>query len=137
MKAIETDAVVGEGCTALIILKDTGVKYTAQCGGTGCTHPEAEGYLLGLGDFMQDFDTCEYGCNYMDRDVKYQYELMNAVNEYCEKNGGALGDAIRFDESRITEAQEGWMPVILNGVWPYHNVIFQNDKGFIHNFNCD
>jgi hypothetical protein len=62
---------------------------------------------------------------------------MEAFNAYCVSEGGPLGNAIRFDESRISEAQEGWIPVVLNGKWPYHNVTFENDRGFLHNWNCD
>ena len=134
---IEVESVVGEDSTALIVLHATGVIYTAQCGGMACTHPKAEGYVLSLGSFMQDFDTCQYGCLYIDRDEKHQRELMAAVNKYCNMDNSSLGKVIRFDESSISQAQEGWIPVILNGHWPYHNVTFDNDSGFIHNLNCD
>jgi len=54
---IGVEAVMSEE-TPLIILKETGILYTAQCGGIGCTHPQADGYVLGLGKFAQDFDDC-------------------------------------------------------------------------------
>jgi hypothetical protein len=135
MKAIEIESVVCDG-TALIVLHPTGIKYTAQCGGMGCTHPEAEGYVFGLGKFMQDFDTCEFGCHYMDRDVKYRNALRDAVNQYCQDNP-PFGNWIRFDDSRINEAQEGWIPVVLNGSFGFPEITFNGERGFIHNFNCD
>lgn len=99
-------------------------------------HPEAEGYLLSLGSFMQDFDTCEYGCLYIDRDVESQKKLRDAVNEYCEDNQ-PYGDLMRFDDSRILEALEGWIPVVLNGSLRFPEITFNGERGFIHNFNCD
>lgn len=136
MEAIEVESVVGEDQTALIVLKNTGVTYTAQCGGLACMHPKAEGYVISLGTFMQDFDTCEYGCCYIDQDEGHQNELMEAVNAYCN-NELPIHRMIRFDESRKSEALEGWIPVILNGHLRYQGVTFENDRGFIHNFNCD
>lgn len=136
MTLIEIESVVGDN-TALVVLAPTGVKYTAQCGGMACTHPEAEGYLLNLGGFMQDFDTCEYGCLYIDRDERHQKELRNATNEYCEDDDSIWGDVMRFDDSRITDAQEGWIPVTLNGSLRFPEITFNNDRGWVHNFNCD
>lgn len=37
----------------VIIESPTGVIYTNQCGGTACTHPEAEGFLVLL-DYFDD-----------------------------------------------------------------------------------
>jgi len=135
MKAIDVESVVGEQ-TALIVLKETGVKYTAQTGGIGCYHPESEGYVISLGSFMQDFDTCVYGCFYIHLDIESQERLMKAVNRYCETNA-PIGRVIRFDESRISEAMEGWIPVILKGSLMFPDINFNGEKGFIHNFNCD
>ena len=135
MTLIEIESVVGDD-TGLVVLAPTGIKYTAQCGGMACMHPEAEGYLLSLGSFMQDFDTCEYGCLYIDRNVESQKKLRDAVNEYCEDNQ-PYGELIRFDDSRMSEVMEGWIPVVLNGSLRFPEITFNGEKGFIHNFNCD
>ena len=135
MTLIEIESVVGDD-TGLVVLAPTGVNYTAQCGGMACMHPEVEGYLLSLGSFMQDFDTCEYGCLYIDRKIESQKKLRDAVNEYCEVNK-PYGDLIQFDDSRMSEAMEGWIPVVLNGSLRFPEITFNGEKGFIHNFNCD
>lgn len=137
MISIDVDAVVGYHSTALIVCASTGIFYEAQCGGMACTHPKAEGYVISLGDFMQDFDTCEFGCFDMDQDPLNRIELMEAANKYCASGESSFHKAIRFDYDRIEEAQEGWIPVKLNGKFRFPEIEFVNEIGFIHNFNCD
>lgn len=116
--AIALDRVVSEGETAIIVTAPTGIKYTAQCGGIGCTHPEAEGFVFSLGSFAQDFDQCALGCVYlhgMDREVKEEFasKFNQYVNDYVSANQTHF--TMCFDFDNIDLLQEGWIPVVFVG----------------------
>ena len=134
-KVIEVFRTVGWDNTSLIILEKTGVYYTAQCGGVTCTHPEAEGYVINLGAFADDFDDCSYGCCYIPENPHRRMDLANDFNEYCEKGTRNWIYQISFDFERIEETQEGWLPVVLNG--ELDGMKLNNVKGIIHSGNCD
>lgn len=124
--------------TALIILKRTGVHYSAQCGGIGCTHPTVEGFVFAIGEFAQDFDDCSFGCHYISGDHDVQMKLGSAFDAYCVEKCKDWRWQIRFDFERVAEVQEGWIPVICNGVVDqFYDFALINAKGFIHNGNCD
>lgn len=134
--SIGVDSVLYDS-TPLIILRETGIFYTAQCGGVSCTHPTAEGFVVSLGNFAQDFNDCAFGCQYISRDPVAQLKLAKAFDEYCIKEMQGMRFEIRFDFERINELQEGWIPVIINGFLSDCDVEFSNAKGIIHNGNCD
>lgn len=139
MIVIDVDHVVNDN-TALIVLENTGVYYTAQCGGIGCSHPRAEGFVLQIGEFAQDFDDCSYGCSYLNLpSYKGQREkLANDFDLYCQEQTRSWRWKIRFDFDRLDEIQEGWLPVIINGVLDeFEGTKFNNQKAIIHNGNCD
>lgn len=136
---IDVDDVVDE-YTALIVLAKTGIKYTAQCGGMGCTHPEAEGFVLPLAEFAQDFDDCSYGCwnlQYPEFEEN-RNNLAIDFNTYCRiklKKYRWQHIDIQFDMSRINQLQEGWIPVLMSG--KYLGIEFDNTQCIVHNGNCD
>lgn len=137
-KVIDIEYVVGEDQTALIVLEKTGVFYTAQCGGLGCTHPEAEGFVINVGRFASSFDTCKYGCSYLDMPecAEDRKTLAADFDNYAKEETKSWRWKIAFDWSRIDETQEGWIPVLLNG--KVEDMFeFENSPGFIHNGNCD
>jgi len=136
---VPVDLVTGD-LTTLIILRSSGIFYTAQCGGIGCTHPSAEGFAIAVGEFAQDFDDCSFGCHYIsDADNGEARQLLGeAFDKYCLEKCDGWRWNIRFDFDRVAEVQEGWLPVIVNGVIDeFYDFAFQNAKGFIHNGNCD
>lgn len=136
-KKIKIDVYVVTGNnTPLIINHPTGVFYTAQCGGIGGTHPEAEGFVIGIDNFLQDFNDCAYGCSYIGQDSELQTRLANALDEYCKIMCEYWGFKIRIDFDRLNEIQEGWFPVIVNGRVS-DGFFAENAKGYIHNGNCD
>lgn len=129
---VELDRVCKEDETPLIISHPTGVFYSGQCGGMSCRHPEFEGYVIGIGDFGQDFDTCQFGCLYMDDEDKIK--LSDAFDELCKETEKWIYK-IKVDRDRLNEMMEGWIPVIING--KMDSVVFENTKGIIHLPNCD
>jgi len=139
-KIVSLERVVGWDDTALVLLKKTGVWYTAQCGGVSCTHPHAEGYAISIRDFAQDFDDCSYGCQYIGHkdNSEARMKLGKDFDTYCREKTKSWKWSIRFDFERVEETQEGWLPVIVNGmVDDFDDFIFENERGFIHNGNCD
>ena len=139
-KIIDSSYVIGTDDTALIVCMDTGIHYTAQCGGVGCTHPKAEGFLISVGKFAADFDTCKYGCSNLDlpESEDQRKQLATDFDKYAAEYTKSWRWKISFDWSRIDETQEGWIPVLLNGkLDDFEEFEFVNTPGFIHNGNCD
>lgn len=135
---IEIDSVIPAGHTALIVLAPTGIRYTAQCDGIACSHPQAEGFVLNAGVFAADFNTCRYGCaglSCVDSD-ELRRKLAEDFDKYAKEKTAYWRYKIRFDWSRIDETMEGWIPVVLNGKLE-DDLEFQDTPGFIHNGNCD
>lgn len=136
---IDIRSVVGE-LNAIIILHPTGIKYTAQCGGIGCTHPQAEGFAISVGNFGEDFNDCSYGCAYLDAPdmEEARKKLGSDFDDYCLDHTKSWRWNIRFDFDRVDEVQEGWIPVILNGkLDPFEDYTFQKTKAIFHGGNCD
>lgn len=134
---VPIDSVCGES-TPLIILKNTGVFYTAQCDGLNCSHLAAEGYVISIGNFAGDFDECSFGCSYISQDLEVQMKLGDAFDLYCIERCDGWRWKIRFDFERVKEVREGWIPVICNGtVDDFYDFELVNAKGIIHSGNCD
>ena len=124
--------------TPLIILKHTGVFYTAQCGGMECQHPQAEGFVIGIGMFAQDFDDCSFGCQHIHHEPKRQKKLAEAFDAYCRERTKNWRWKIRADFERTHEFMEGWLPVIVDGMFDdFYRTYFDNLRGIIHTGNCD
>lgn len=127
---IDVDSILPDR-PALIICLPTGIKYTAQTGGIGCDHPEAEGILLSLSPVLEDFDDCSYGCSHLWEMEVARLKLADDLDTFfIDKNY----NHIKIDRERLTELAEGWWPVIyslsMGGVpGPF--------KGYIHTGNCD
>jgi hypothetical protein len=131
-----------EDSTSIVILKKTGIKYTAQCGGVGCTHPEVEGFAINLGKFGNDFNDCMYGCSYIGETENEEMNLKLAIDfnkyskEYFRHDQRKI--EIFFDYERINELQESWIPIVINGKFDIFNeCYFDYCKGFLHTMNCD
>lgn len=133
-RSIDINHIIHEDHTALIVLAPTGIAYTAQVGGMLCDHPEAEGFLLSLGDAYNEVDACDYGCEYFQQDqekvIQFAKDFDLAASKYNRRY------TIRFDHDRIKEAQEGWIPVVINGRFD-DGIYFNNEKGIIYTGNCD
>lgn len=129
--------------TVAIVLHKTGVLYTAQCDGVGCGHPHAEGFIIFLGNFAQEFNDCSFGCYQLSNKNcnDLRENLAKEFNVYCEKYFTAypkLKYTIKFDDERINETMEGWIPVIINGLYDdWNKTYFNNCKAIIHTGNCD
>jgi len=137
------DIIVSTQQTIGIVLSETGVKYTAQCGGVGCWHPVAEGFAIFFGDFAQDFDDCKFGCHTIGypENKQARSKLGLAFQEYCNdylKKNKNLKYSIHFDFSEINETIEGWIPAIITGMFDeWNECYFDNCKIIIHAGNCD
>lgn len=125
---------ISEG-TVLIVAYQTGVLYSSQSGGPSCSHPTFEGYAIGLGDFAEELTGCEYGCQYLNRIPDKQKEFAAIFDAYCSSETKGWTYQISFDYDRISELQEGWIPVLLNG--KMDDISFSNTKAIIANGNCD
>lgn len=123
--------------TALIIRYDTGVKYKAQCGGLACAHPTLEGFVIGLGEFMSDFDDCNYGCCHIPELPVRRLELAKALDERLKEYTKKWRYQISFDFDRIEETMEGWWPVIVEGTIDDWGSLRGKFWGILHTGNCD
>lgn len=123
----------------IIVLAKTGVWYTNQSDGIGCSHPEAEGYLLRyceLNDFV--FDDCSYGCHHISRDTELQEKLAEGIDKYF-KSANWPNINLKFDYWRISQTMENWIPVIVNYKGDiYNEVTLNNAPGILTGMgNCD
>lgn len=118
----------------LIVSHPTGVFYTAQTGGVSCNHPECEGFAISLGSFLEEFDDCDYGCQYIDRLPEKQKQLADDLNKLFIAHTTGWRYQITFDYSRLNELQEGWWPVLVKGNLDTQPIDW---KGYIHTGNCD
>ena len=141
---IDVDDIVREE-TALIVLLENGITYTAQCGGVGCTHPTAIGFVLPLGRIGEAIDDCSFGCaslseyNYKrGKMIQQRNALADLIDTHLKEHTKSWRFSLSFDYSRINELQEGWWPVIINGVYDdFHGTTFVHHPGIIHVGNCD
>lgn len=120
--------------TALIVLRHTGVKYDVQVGGMICNHPNPEGFVIDLGNFLEYFDSCPYGCSWLDQQPDKQLELGKDLDAILRAETDKWTYQVRFDFTRVKETQEGYFPVVITGKLDGQDF---NEKGFIYNGNCD
>jgi hypothetical protein len=139
---IDVDNVVGDEFVPLILLAPTGIKYTAQCGGMMCTHPEAEGFVIKLSSsFGEEINDCEHGCQYLSYNDDYgkgkRQKLAAILDLYLKNKTDGWRFKIEFDFERVDELQEGWWPVKVKGLLDEFYGTYLNHRGFIHTGNCD
>lgn len=127
-----------DGC-ALVICAPTGIFYTAQCGGIGCTHPSAEGFFLPLWDVAKDLDDCAFGCSSLTKSENSDHpELRKKFADAIEAELAKLSRfsfTLTFDYSRIDDLQEGWWPLRIHGT--LHDVGNLDHPCYYHRGNCD
>ncbi|WP_035841414.1 DUF6210 family protein [Kitasatospora azatica] len=112
----------GLGWVAVIVAAPTGVVYRNQGGGHGCIPYEQEGYLIPLfgegldeelrGIFVGELDG--WGSRGLDWPAPLLDRLRTAVgfHVYGSANREDLFPTpLVLDESRLTEADEAWIPV--------------------------
>lgn len=124
----------------LIICAPTGIRYTAQCGGMGCTHPSAEGFYLPTWDLLPKLDDCEYGCSNLTKSPLYdrpelRKKLADAIDAALPAALAKFSFKLRFDYDRIDELQEGWWPLLITG--ELHDARLDNHRCYYHAGNCD
>jgi hypothetical protein len=128
--AIDLDSF--EADDLVIVLKKTGVIYTAQTGGLCCNHPTAEGYVLRSGNLAPSI--CHCICCSRLGIVQLVEHVQAAINRYIAEN--KLSVQIKFDYERINEFQEGWWPLLVKG--KYFDIPFNDwTKIIYHSGNCD
>ena len=102
---------------ALILHEPTGIYYTNQAGGMACSHPEAEGVLVFVGDrFNRIYDRLSY----------YSFSLLDDDREGLKKEDADYLDSIfmrkakylRVDRSKLEESMEAWIHVVLELGFP-------------------
>jgi len=86
---------------AVLILKPTGQRYTAQTHGVSCQHPEAEGQLF---RFTVSAPIPHVGCfgEFIEAEVQDVREWLTAHLPFVEIDDTRLGDA---------DYGEAWLPV--------------------------
>lgn len=135
MIELDIDDFFDDNESAVIVCYPTGVRYTAQAGGIGCTHPSAEGFLLIMQDF--DIDDCSFGCSNLDRLPGKRLKLANFINGVLIKETKGGKKELEFDFSRVDELQEGWWPVKIKANFGYWDNEPFEGIGWLHNGNCD
>lgn len=123
--------------TCLIIGAPTGIYYEAQCDGIGCSHPTYEGVALSLGEFMQDFDDCDYGCSHISDSIENQFKLALDLNKKLIELTKPWMYHLSFDFDRLTQLKEGWWPVKISGTLDDWNHVEGEFIGILHTGNCD
>lgn len=135
---LDTFIADSDGC-ALVIQVPTGVKYTAQCGGMSCTHPNAEGVYLPMWDIAPDIDDCKEGCSDLTKSPKFdrpdlRMALADLIQAALNKPTN-FGFQLCFDYSRIDDLKEGWWPLRIKG--KIHGIEGLDHACIYHRSNCD
>lgn len=133
---LDADDIVPDG-TAFIASYPTGILYSVQAGGMGCSHPECEGFVINMGDFGDSFDDCHYGCSDLSYESELRQRLAPILDSYLRIESIRTGRDVRFDFDRIDELKEGWWPVLLHGYKDFYTEVPGTLKGYIHTGNCD
>ncbi|MBE8470821.1 DUF6210 family protein [Streptomyces justiciae] len=112
------------GWAFVVVAAPTGVVYQTQGGGFGCVPYEQEGYLIPL--FGRDLDDDlkaifvgelkGQGARGLDWPPELLDRLRDAVAEFRVYGSANRDDtwpaALALDESRLSEADEAWVPVL-------------------------
>ena len=134
---IDIEEVMPEEQTVLLLIHPTGLHYTAQVGGIGCSHPEIEGFVLPAYNLCAKLDTCSYGCCYISEDKDAQKNLAKdfdaLAQEYCKD----LTFKVRFDYERIEHTEEAFIPIIFEGRHCALTTKITKFRGFWVSGNCD
>lgn len=139
-RIIDAKELIGDENTALILRYTTGVFYTAQVGGLGCVQKRVEGFCLNLGNFMQDFDDCSYGCAWIqdEKNRKQRLNLFFDLDLELAKQCRGKTFYMTMNYDRIDELEEGWWPIdffgSLDSFKNHQNHLY---KGYLHIGNCD
>jgi hypothetical protein len=136
MKQIIIDAEDESNDFAVLIINyPTGVHYTAQCGGLGCSHPTLEGFTIPL--WLMVFDDCSYGCHHISyrEAVDLREKLSKDLDVYLKKETEMSLIKLSFDFGNIEHLEEGWWPVIIKG--RIGNIENFEGTGIVHTGNCD
>lgn len=143
---IDVRDVIPDHLTALVVSHPTGVWYEVQAGGMACMHPECEGFVVSLGEFMMDFNDCKGLCGILgieETDPDMVRQSLHRQMEIGQKIDKALREytavSIRFDFERVNELMEGWWPVLVTG--NLNSIMVEKESrdwiGYIHTNNCD
>ena len=127
----------------VIVRRATGVAYGTQCAGLRADERYLEGYFVPISGLMFDAedgridvaelrsvfhagDTCLHGSNEFDPS-KHIGALQQAVSKipfwFIDTKGETHRSQLQLDMSRVAEAVEGWVPVLIPRgtgvlVWP-------------------
>lgn len=135
MIELDIDNFLDDYNSVLIVCYPTRVKYTAQAGGVGCTHPSAEGFLLIMQDF--DIDDHSFGCLNLGRLPGKRQELAALIHDILTRETNGCIKQLEFDFSRVDDLQEGWWPIKIKANFGYCNSETFEGVGWLHNGNCD
>lgn len=93
----------------IVVLWKTGVLYSAQCGGIGCSHPEVEGfYLANVPEPLDMIDDCALGCCGLSNDLVLKKKAANIIDEYLKSDNVPYVDSFDYDNIGLFE----------EGIWP-------------------
>ena len=142
-KIILDVAMVRVGDTALLVKCSTNVFYTGKSDGCACGYPTCEGFFINIGEYLQDFNDCSYGCYQISENEDYKKRLAIDLEKYFKTHKIKTDDTnfdVSFDFERINELAEAWFPVIIKGIIDDVNSpkpIAIDWLGYINTFNCD
>ncbi len=130
---IDTEDLYGHQ-TVFLVKYPTGVFYTVQVGGMACLQEKVEGFVIPLGEFFSEFNTCLYGCDNILGNTEIQEKLAYDIDVFLKEHTRFWSYQLFFDYGRIKELKEGFIPVIAIGnILGNNTVLF----GYLHNGNCD
>lgn len=107
------------GGLGLILPHQSGIIYTNQTGGRGCSHPVLEGYYIPLVDEQVDLQKIlfEYFSGskwnrWCTRSVGIDKETAAYINTVLKKS--ALTQGLQVDTKSLEESHEAWIKVIID-----------------------
>jgi hypothetical protein len=146
-----------------IICAPTNIICTVQAGGMACSHPEVEGFPIGVrvwcsetfNKSLEKFNDCGWGCclhinsveseeaaHYEDFRIKYAKAIEGFLSENLNERV-SFGMIFEFDHERIEELMEGWWPVLVrfkNNEFhrkPEETFYPKKLTGYLYFGNCD
>ncbi|SHG49823.1 hypothetical protein SAMN05443144_13038 [Fodinibius roseus] len=107
------------GGTGLILPHKSGIIYTNQTGGRGCSHPELEGYYIPLVDEQLDLQKLffEYFSGpkwnrWCTRSAGIDKETADYINTVLKKS--TLTQGLQVDKESLDKSHEAWIKVIID-----------------------